>query len=549
MSFPESDHSSAPHSALDSAAVRARDHTEENGVKSPKAAEEAKADHASATFEPQVREEVQDKLLSMDDKQGIADLSGQDGTVVQRGEAVGFQEMLVSQRAGTVAPKEPAPDDPNLVHEPQVDKFEERVEPDGGTFSVQELHKALMLDPSPLPLPPQSTVISAPRPTEDNVTNPVASARHTPDLEQVVKEQRDGGKPVEDDSQSEIQSILDQFDEKGSGSGSGSVERKPTSGLVPNASSHPPRKSSLEPLGPGSPLHGNGPPVRIPVASYSSSYFSDTTEPDHTHGQHKLSGMGSVNSLDYPRPGHIGSSGANGPSSPISAASLHKSLPPVPDPEPDLPFDFHRFLEQLRHRTADPVAKFLRSFLIEFGKKQWMVHEQVKIISDFLTFITGKMAQCEVWREISDAEFDNAKEGMEKLVMNRLYSQTFSPAIPPPVPIPPAKGKRKIVQKALGPGRQGQHQEDIERDEVLAQKVRIYSWVREEHLDIAPVGDSGRRFLSLAQQGDPENAFPVLHCANRWAEILKIKTYRAPRDKVICVLNCCKVIFGMPPLR
>jgi len=27
-------------------------------------------------------------------------------------------------------------------------------------------------------------------------------------------------------------------------------------------------------------------------------------------------------------------------------------------------------------------------------------------------------------------------------------------------------------------------------------------------------------------------------------EILKIKTYRAPRDKIICVLNSCKVIFG-----
>lgn len=27
-------------------------------------------------------------------------------------------------------------------------------------------------------------------------------------------------------------------------------------------------------------------------------------------------------------------------------------------------------------------------------------------------------------------------------------------------------------------------------------------------------------------------------------ELLKIKSYRAPRDKIICVLNCCKVIFG-----
>lgn len=28
------------------------------------------------------------------------------------------------------------------------------------------------------------------------------------------------------------------------------------------------------------------------------------------------------------------------------------------------------------------------------------------------------------------------------------------------------------------------------------------------------------------------------------AELLKINGYRAPRDKVICILNCCKVIFG-----
>jgi hypothetical protein len=61
----------------------------------------------------------------------------------------------------------------------------------------------------------------------------------------------------------------------------------------------------------------------------------------------------------------------------------------------------------------------------------------------------------------------------------------------------------------------------------LAQKVRIYKWVSEEHLDIKPVGEKGKKFLHLAQQ-----------------ELLKIKSYRAPRDKIICILNCCKVIFG-----
>jgi len=213
--------------------------------------------------------------------------------------------------------------------------------------------------------------------------------------------------------------------------------------------------------------------------------------------------------------------------------SIFQPPPPSPDPEPPAAFDFHKFLEQLRHRTADPVARYLRSFLQEFVKKQWAVHEQVKIIGDFLEFITKKMAQCEVWAILNDDEFDNAQEGMEKLVMNRLYSQTFSPAIPAPAtPSTPRKGRsnRHAADAANpnGPGRRGQHEEDVERDDVIAQKMRIYGWIQPEHLDIQPItGEKPQKFLKMAQQ-----------------ELLKINTYRAPRDKVICVLNTCKVLFG-----
>ena len=31
------------------------------------------------------------------------------------------------------------------------------------------------------------------------------------------------------------------------------------------------------------------------------------------------------------------------------------------------------------------------------------------------------MRDCDIWKNASEAEFDNAMEGMEKLVMNRLY--------------------------------------------------------------------------------------------------------------------------------
>ncbi|KAF9694496.1 hypothetical protein EKO04_007630 [Ascochyta lentis] len=306
---------------------------------------------------------------------------------------------------------------------------------------------------------------------------------------------------VAHDDESEIQSIMEQFDNGSRAPGPQDImsPRLDFAGPLLESPAFPPRRSSLVPV---------DKPLPTPTDD-AASVHSLHSPPPRTSSLYRV---GTNTSFVEP-------------TSPSAHAPNYKPAQPAPEPEPDLPFDFHRFLEQLRHRTADPVAKFLRSFLLEFGKKQWMVHEQVKIIGDFLDFITKKMAQCDVWRTVSDAEFDNAREGMEKLVMNRLYSQTFSPAIPPPEPASPRKGRRR--QEPLGPGRRGQHQEDVERDEVLAQKVRIYKWVREEHLDIKDVGEKGRKFLALAQQ-----------------ELLKIKTYRAPRDKIICILNCCKVIFG-----
>ncbi|KAK1755859.1 hypothetical protein QBC47DRAFT_381507 [Echria macrotheca] len=332
----------------------------------------------------------------------------------------------------------------------------------------------------------------------------------------------------ENGSRSEIQSIMEQFSEEGGGPGAEEVmspRLEMASPLLGSPMQHPPRKSSLEPLAPS---------IAQQLQEIQSLRVSNSSPSSiRQKGKEREDQAPPVPPKDDAvfsyAPGRSHDSLHPLTDSPMSpTVSLHRPPPPEPEPEPSLPFDFHRFLEQLRHKKADPVARYLKSFLSEFGKRQWMVHEQVKIIGDFLAFIANKMAQCEVWRDVSDAEFDNAREGMEKLVMNRLYTQTFSPTIPPPQPVPGAKPKKRGGEAPMGPGRRGQHQEDVERDEILAQKINIYGWVREDHLDIPPVSDSGKRFLKLAQQ-----------------ELLKIKSYRAPRDKIICVLNCCKVIFGL----
>jgi hypothetical protein len=364
--------------------------------------------------------------------------------------------------------------------------------------------KTAIRSPSPPPPPPKDDKYLSTSNVPSRATSPMSqgksSGRTSEDAAAAdYTAKYHGHEDAVDDSQSEIQSIMGQFEHEGGGPGAEEImspRLELASPLLESPSAgFPPRRSSLVPLDKPLPTPTDDTGPMSPPPRTSSLYRAGTN----------------TSFVEPP--------------SPSAHASKYQPAQPVPEPETDLPFDFHRFLEQLRHRTADPVAKFLRSFLLEFGKKQWMVHEQVKIIGDFLEFISKKMAQCEVWRTVSDAEFDNAREGMEKLVMNRLYNQTFSPAIPPPEPSSPRKGRRR--QEPLVTGRKGQHQEDVERDEVLAQKVRIYKWVSEEHLDIKPVGDKGKKFLHLAQQ-----------------ELLKIKSYRAPRDKIICVLNCCKVIFG-----
>lgn len=390
-------------------------------------------------------------------------------------------------------------------------------EPSTPVVSVFNATGTTYLDPTPkTPLPSR-------KPSSSNAGGRVSDERSPTRSDAGFDEKPTASEDERDpQSASEIQSIMEQFSTADGGPGEEEVmsPRLEMAGhSLGSEIRHPPRKSSLMSL--------NKEFVKGVEKMHLGNPISKRDSRDSDNGPEVPPKETGLHALSPIRSNEAHRSQTDSPMSPHTG-SLHRPPPPEPEPEPDLPFDFHRFLEQLRHRTADPVAKFLRSFLAEFGKKQWMVHEQVKIIGDFLVFITNKMAQCEVWREVSDAEFDNAREGMEKLVMNRLYTQTFSPAIPPPQPIPGARSRRRGGERPLGSGRRGQHQEDVERDEVLAQKVSIYGWVKEEHLDIPPVGDNGKRFLILAQQ-----------------ELLKIKTYRAPRDKIICVLNCCKVIFGL----
>ncbi|KAH7335438.1 hypothetical protein B0J17DRAFT_770054 [Rhizoctonia solani] len=219
----------------------------------------------------------------------------------------------------------------------------------------------------------------------------------------------------------------------------------------------------------------------------------------------------------------------------LATSSEQPQTPTTPDPEQ---FDFQKFLDQLKSRPADPVAKYLRSFLHNFSKKNFTVNDQIKLVHDFLVFISARMRECDIWKKAGEVEFDNAVEGMEKLVMNRIYEYTFTPQI--------ARSSRQVTT------------DDLERDRVLKQRIALFQWIRPEHLDIpmklkdqeenesAPSGQSAAENPSPASAekfADSEISMGFLLFAQQ--EMNKMDHYKAPRDKLICVLNSCKVIFGL----
>jgi len=99
-----------------------------------------------------------------------------------------------------------------------------------------------------------------------------------------------------------------------------------------------------------------------------------------------------------------------------------------------------------------------------------------------------------LWKDASQDELENASEGMEKYVMTKIYNKAF------------------IVN---------------EDDTELTNKINRLKFLTPKHLDIPAYYCRDTLFV-LAQK-----------------ELLKINSYKSPRDKLVCILNCCKVIYNL----
>lgn len=160
------------------------------------------------------------------------------------------------------------------------------------------------------------------------------------------------------------------------------------------------------------------------------------------------------------------------------------------------PLTWHDFLERMRQPSAVDFVKAIKSFIVSFLNNPPDPERDSAAVQEFLSSMEAAFRGHSLWAGCSEEELESAGEGLEKYVMTKLFNRVFASA-----------------------------SDDVKSDDELYEKMAlIQQFIRPENLDIKPLFQNETSWL-LAQK-----------------ELQKINMYKAPRDKLACILNCCKVI-------
>uniref|UniRef100_A0A5B7AMT9 Vacuolar protein sorting-associated protein 9A n=2 Tax=Davidia involucrata TaxID=16924 RepID=A0A5B7AMT9_DAVIN len=160
------------------------------------------------------------------------------------------------------------------------------------------------------------------------------------------------------------------------------------------------------------------------------------------------------------------------------------------------PMTWHDFLERMRQPSAADFVKAIKSFIVSFSNNAPDPERDSAAVQEFLTNMEAAFRAHSLWAGCSEEELESAGEGLEKYVMTKLFTRVFA-SLP----------------------------DDVKVDGQLHEKMAlIQQFIRPENLDIKLTFQNETSWL-LAQK-----------------ELQKINMYKAPRDKLVCILSCCKVI-------
>ncbi|KAF8025128.1 hypothetical protein BT93_F2084 [Corymbia citriodora subsp. variegata] len=177
-----------------------------------------------------------------------------------------------------------------------------------------------------------------------------------------------------------------------------------------------------------------------------------------------------------------------------------EATPPSPSSSSSLAsptsMEFYDFLDRMRNPASLDLVRSIKSFIVSFSFYPANPENDGKKVQDFFMTMEVALRDHPLWAGASDNEIDCAMEGLEKYVMTKLFSRTF----------------------ACSP-------EDTKFDREIAEKISLLqTFLRPEHLDIPAVLRNEASWL-LAEK-----------------ELQKMNSFKAPREKLQCIMNCCRVI-------
>jgi hypothetical protein len=173
---------------------------------------------------------------------------------------------------------------------------------------------------------------------------------------------------------------------------------------------------------------------------------------------------------------------------------------------PPPPLTFQTFLEKMRQPSAASLVRRVKSFIASIVDddddetadfdNQYAVVKRGRLVQKFLAETEASFTTHPAWRGSSADELEASGEGLEKYVMTKAHARVFG------------KGPRDAI-----------------RDEGLKRRIAaLREIIKPEHLDVTESS----------------------HAAASWAlaesELGKINQFKAPRDKLVCALNTCRII-------
>jgi len=172
---------------------------------------------------------------------------------------------------------------------------------------------------------------------------------------------------------------------------------------------------------------------------------------------------------------------------------------------PPPPLTFQTFLEKMRQPSAASLVRRVKSFIASIvddaetagdAHDEYAVVKRGKSVQKFLRETEASFATHPAWRGSSRDELEASGEGLEKYVMTKAHARVFG------------KGPRDAI-----------------RDEGLKRRIAaLREIIKPEHLDVTESS----------------------HAAASWAlaesELGKMNQFKAPRDKLVCALNTCRII-------